>query len=138
MKNIIALATVAIFGTTSLSAQKNTWTIGLYTGLQGQLSTSIEKEGFLHEPTGTYSQQISDVRTINRISYACPAELIVQYKITDYFSVASGIGYALHKTQGKREYPDHIRMELMENIAHKTWVMRPSCNFLFFFNTMFR
>lgn len=87
-------------GSLFASAQKNTWTIGFYTGIQGQMNTAVEWETALNEQIGEYITWggYSNTRTIHSISSAPPAELIVQYKITDCFSVASGIGYGLHKT----------------------------------------
>ncbi|MDR0603802.1 MAG: hypothetical protein LBG80_05810, partial [Bacteroidales bacterium] len=35
---------VLLGGTLFVSAQKNTWTIGLYSGLQGQINTLINQE----------------------------------------------------------------------------------------------
>jgi hypothetical protein len=112
MKNTIALTAFMVFVTISLFAQKNTWTIGLYSGIQGQFNTSIKPSLCL-------------TSTIHRISPVPPAELIVQYKITDYFSLASGIGYTQHTTQGKDEFYYTIGRDAMSCLAFMRWIRSP-------------
>jgi hypothetical protein len=110
MKKLIIII-VLLGGSLFVSAQKSSWTIGLYSGMQIQLLTSIERNytlGTIDEATGTYvyfDTWNTDKRTINRI-YAPPMELMVRYNITDNFSVSSGIGYANYISQWKPRYSD--------------------------------
>ena len=92
----------------SVDAQKNSWTIGLYTGMQVQQTTAFERDyilGQTNSATGYYMHLDSwyeSIRTISSISTP-PMELTIRYNITDNFSVSSGIGYANYLTQWKQK-----------------------------------
>ena len=110
-------------------AQKNTWTIGLYTGVQGQMTTSsMEDVREVDRETGKHEYRdfsgFGATSTIHRISPAPPAELIVQYKITDCFSIASGVGYGLHRTQWKPTAYMNYMENIMGNFAYNNWSHR--------------
>ena len=110
MKNRIVLISILALGLLPLSAQKNTWTIGLYSGIQGQIVTSIERDYHLKLYNWTLEEyvevndwDIPNSRIINIISKCPPVELGLQYNITDNFSVYSGIGYVNYLVKWKED-----------------------------------
>ncbi|MCL2131243.1 MAG: hypothetical protein FWH36_02120 [Lentimicrobiaceae bacterium] len=124
-KHIITF--VLLGGSVFASAQKNTWTVGLYTGMQGQLTTAVERHYTLKivEETGeTVNIDLwhTDIRTMNRI-YSPPAELAVRYNVTDNFSVSSGIGYANYFSQWK---PPKYNTWIMDEFAFNAYYRRIS------------
>ena len=93
-------AIVLMLGLLPLSAQKNTWTIGLYTGTQGQLITSHEQ----HYMRTIYDYKTDDYTIIDEwdspimglkhvFSNIPPIELTAKYNVKNRFSIASGVGY---------------------------------------------
>ena len=130
MKNQIIII-VLLCGSLFASAQKNTWTIGFYTGLQVQMLTSIERTytlGTIDATTGGYIHFDSwhkSKRTINNIS-SPPVELTVQYNITDNFSVSSGLGYANYRSQWKAWWRQRHQGFVMERFSLNTYLRRVS------------
>ncbi len=99
MKYQIILIVVFLCEALSLSAQKNTWTIGLHTGVQGQIFTLVKQEYYRAFYKGENVEEIIDkwnppqaiiTHTLSRIP---PVELTVKYNIGNRFSIATGVGY---------------------------------------------
>lgn len=99
MKNQIIIIIVLLGGSLFVSAQKNAWTIGLHTGVQGQIFTSVKQEYHRAFYKGEGAEEI-----INRwgspqaiikhtLSHIPPVELTVKYNIGNRFSIATGVGY---------------------------------------------
>ena len=113
----------------NIYAQQNTWTIGLYTGMQVQLLTSIERTytlGAIDATTGNYIHFDSwhtDKRTINKISTPL-VEFTVQYNITDNFSISSGLGYANYRSQWEARWRQ--QGVVMERFSLNTYLRRVS------------
>ena len=106
------------------NAQKNSWTIGFYTGVQGQMFKSIERTNLPYKIVDETDNYIGDtnlwqtnLRTIHRIMPLM--ELAVQYKITDYFSLVSGIGYNTHIAKWKSD--ERWKTHPMDNFTHYVW-----------------
>jgi hypothetical protein len=91
----------------SVYAQKGNWTLGIYSGMQIQMLTSIERNYTLSVGDMCVDSWNTDDRRINRV-YSPPVELTVRYNITDNFSVSSGIGYANYITQWKPFGTQHV------------------------------
>ena len=120
-------------GSLFASAQKNAWTMGLYT-VQGQLTTAVERNYALKAIVENGKYVIIDMEDrwwgpelgkINNISQYPPIELKLQYNITDNFSVSSGIGYANYLTRWKNKYNSVYPMA-MEPFADNTYLRRVS------------
>ena len=84
--------------TFSTFSQKNSWTLGLYVGVQGQISTSV-KQDYIRAFYMNGVEEIIDrwnpptIKLMHTFSKTPPAELTVKYNIGNYFSIATGIGY---------------------------------------------
>jgi hypothetical protein len=82
----------------SLSAQKNSWTIGFHTGVQGQILTTVEQLylgvysiGGVERNGNGWDPPV--VRIMHIFSNIPPIELTVKYNIGNFFSIATGLGY---------------------------------------------
>jgi hypothetical protein len=90
---------IFLFVSLSLSAQKNTWTIGLHAGVQGQIFTSIKQEYYRSFYMGEGVEDIIDgwgapqAIIKHTLSHIPPVELTVKYNIGNRFSIATGVGY---------------------------------------------
>jgi hypothetical protein len=99
MNKTLKLISVFLLMTFSTFSQKNTWTIGVYTGMQIQMLNSFERDYISknYSQTTGESKNIdkwnTESRTINTISKYPPVELNIRYNITNNFSISSGIGY---------------------------------------------
>lgn len=107
MKNRIVLFVFLLFGIKSLSAQKNTWTIGLYSGVQGQIITSVYQEyfGTFFDETIVDSWNLPAVRIKHTFSPIPLVDLTVKYNIKNRFSISTGVGYrSYYLKAGYRDY----------------------------------
>jgi hypothetical protein len=107
-KQIIII--VLLGGSLFLSAQKNSWTIGLYTGVHGQITASVKQQynrSLYHNYDtgkdtmigGEWSSLMAGVQ--HTFSPIPPLELTVKYNIGDNFSITSGIGYRSYYMKAK-------------------------------------
>jgi hypothetical protein len=133
MKNRI-LIVVLLGGSLFASAQKNTWTIGLYSGVQGQLTFATEGNYANIKQIDASTGDTTDRygwwhihRTIHKIRSIPPMELRIRYNITHYFSVLSGAGYGLSITQwGSNNKSKTHDIDLIGEYADSRWMMRKS------------
>ena len=121
MKRVIII--ILLSGSLFASAQKGSWTVGLYSGVQGQITTAFEQKPLIAidetgEYIGGYHRTIT--RTMHRI-YSPPAELAVRYNITDNFSVSSGIGYANYLLQWKYKKREQGVGDVMDRFLLNTY-----------------
>ena len=98
MKNQIMLIIILLGGSLFAFAQKNTWTLGLHIGIKGEIVKSIEQKYYpcqleADECMDDFHKWTTNFRTIHTISTEPLIELTAEYKITDYFSIISGIGF---------------------------------------------
>jgi hypothetical protein len=96
MKNKIIII-VFWGGSLFVSAQKNNWTIGIYTGVQGQIITSIKQE--YYNGTLINSSDPIETRPKHAFSNIPPVELNVKHNVRDRFSIAYGVGYRSYFTK---------------------------------------
>ena len=100
---------ILLGGALFVSAQKNTWTIGLYTGVQGQLQTyhrqEYHRDLYSNYDTGEdtligrwQSPELGMAHTFSNIP---PIELSVKYNIRDRLSLVYGVGYRSYFTKVK-------------------------------------
>jgi hypothetical protein len=82
-------------GSLFASAQKGDWTLGLYTGVQGQFYTFHRQE--YHRSRW----QSPDMRMAHVFSNIPPIELNVKYNIRDRLSLVYGLGYRSYFTKVK-------------------------------------
>ena len=101
MKNKIIII-VFLGGALFASAQKGNWTIGLYTGVQGQVITSCSEE--YHNGTIINSWDVPNIRPKHSFSNIPPFELNVKYNIRNRFSFIYGVGYRSYFTKVKNSF----------------------------------
>jgi hypothetical protein len=120
------LAIGSLLISNSISAQKNTWTIGLYFGVQGQITSAVERDYYLILPEGTYFNdwQSHPPRTILSVFSHLPMQLSVQYNITDNISISTGIGYISYSTQWRDK--SKSKWHVMDNFASNHYSSRES------------
>jgi hypothetical protein len=112
MKKTIKLLIGLLLITNAAAAQKNTWTIGFYTGVQGQMLMSVERNYYSEAVSNVKMGYIrTDIRTIHTISIYPPMELCIQYNITSNFSFSTGIGYINYLSQWKSNYASGYEMD---------------------------
>jgi hypothetical protein len=122
MKKQIIIVLLGI--STFASAQKNSWTVGLYTGVQGQIQTSILQEYFFRfsfpEERIIDEWNPTKVGIQNTFSRIPPVELTVKYNIGNHFSMATGVGYRAYELKVKynsfynyRKHYDYIQVPII-------------------------
>ena len=92
----VILGVILLVNSLSLSAQKNTWTLGIYTGVQGQITTSVKHEYYRSSdlsPTNTGSWNPIRTTIEHNFSRIPPIELTVKYNIGNHFSIGTGVAY---------------------------------------------
>ena len=98
MNNRIALIIVLALGIVQMFAQKNTWTLGLCTGVQGNINTVINQEyyggsyeSYFEENEGRWNP--TRIYLEHVFSQTPPVELTAKYNTGKYFSIALSVGY---------------------------------------------
>jgi hypothetical protein len=96
-KRLIIVVLLGMIGSLFASGKKNSWTIGLYTGIQGQIISSVKQEYTRAFYIG--GEKIINmwdapmIRIQHALSHIPPVELTVKYNIGNCFSIVSGVGY---------------------------------------------